>query len=281
VLRSSLGIWSVSISLGLSLGAKAQQPPGVTTGILQHPTDHAKRIEFLWTKPTGAGPWPLLVFVHGHQDGARPGAAVYATQGTLQNMAQRGIVAVAVSQPGYGRSDGPPDFAGPFTQKAITAVIEYMRDAPYVMRDRVGLYGYSRGAIAAAVVATQLSGLRMLILGAGMYDLEDGHRRLNRSVPELDGLAKNIEREAGTSRESFRDRSVLPVARRIKAATLLLHGAKDDRCPVDQAKELASQLERVGTQVTLTVFPEAGHGIPSADREGPINAFIDRWLLER
>jgi dipeptidyl aminopeptidase/acylaminoacyl peptidase len=114
-----------------------------------------------------------------------------------------------------------------------------------------------------------------------MYDMQDGYRRLDRSVPELDGLIRNIEREAGASPQAFRERSVLPLAQQIKAATLLLHGAKDDRFPVDGAKELATQLKRAGKQVVLKIFPEAGHVIPPADLETPINEFIDRWLLRR
>src|SRR3954453_13462384 len=113
--RNQYLLWSLLIGLGLPLAA--QKHSEITSAFLQHPADSAKRVEFLCMKPNGVGPWPLLVFVHGHQQGDRPGAAVYATQGTLQRMAERGIVAIAVSQPGYGQSDGPPDYAGPSTQK--------------------------------------------------------------------------------------------------------------------------------------------------------------------
>ena len=189
------------IALGMPL--TAQQFSGVTTAFIPHPTDSAKRVEFLCAKPNGTGPWPMLVFVHGHQVGSRVGGSVYVTQGTLQRIAERGIVAVAVSQPGYGQSDGPPDYAGPTTQAAIAAVIERMRQESYVMRDRVGLFGYSRGAIAAAMVATRITDLKIVILGAGIHDLQDRINRLDRSVPQLAGIAENIEREAGNSAQAF------------------------------------------------------------------------------
>jgi dipeptidyl aminopeptidase/acylaminoacyl peptidase len=248
---------------------------------LRHPDDPAKRIEYYLAKPEGNGPWPALIHVHGHQPGERPGAAVYVSNGRLRQMSTQGVVGVAVSQPGYGKSDGPPDFCGPRTQAAIRAVIAHLRRQRWVRADRVGLYGYSRGAIAAGMVAAQVPELAVVILGAGAYDLEDAHRRLNRSHPELDGLARNLEAEAGTSREAFRDRSALSVAGDFKAATLILHGERDDRCPVDQARKLASALERNGTPVRLAIFPEAGHGLPPRDREEEIGPFLKRWLTQR
>lgn len=45
----------------------------------------------------------------------RDGGESYVKVGRLGMMAARGYVAAAVSQPGYGNSDGPPDFCGPFT----------------------------------------------------------------------------------------------------------------------------------------------------------------------
>lgn len=266
----------LAIVLAARLGA--QTNVAAKPEFLPHPAESTKRIEYFLAQPHGAGPWPMLVFVHGHQDGDRPGGAVYATTGMLQRTAAKGILAAAVSQPGYGQSDGPPDFAGPRTQDAIIAVVEHLRGRRDVRSDRVGLYGYSRGAIAAAMVGVKLPSLRVLILGAGMYDVRDGYRRLDRSRPELDGLAKNMEREIGTA---YAERSALPLAGRIQAATLLLHGEKDDRCPLQGAKQLAEALERSGTPVTLEVFPNAGHGIPPAQREKPIDAFIERWLLTR
>ena len=134
-----------------------------------------------------------MVFVHGHQGGDRPGGAVYGAQGTRQPTTSRDIAAVAVSQPGYGQSDGPPDFAGVWAHKAIAAVTEHVRRWHCVLRDRVALYGYSPRAIVGAMIAMQIRHAGALILGAGMYDLADAFRRLDRSVTELDGLAKNFK----------------------------------------------------------------------------------------
>jgi dipeptidyl aminopeptidase/acylaminoacyl peptidase len=274
--------WHLGTALFATIASPAAaQQSQVTRSFLPHPHDSTKRIEYFIAKPADSGPWPVLLFVHGHQEGDRPGAAFYKSQGTLQQMAERGIVGVAVSQPGYGQSDGPPDFAGPRTQAAIVTVIDHLRRQPFVIADRVGLYGYSRGAIAVSMVATQVRDLAVLILGAGIYDMADAYKRLDRSVPQLDGLARNVEREAGTSREAFLQRSALPNAPRITAATLLLHGARDDRSPIGGAQQLAEALRGGGVPVTLEIFPDAAHSIPAESRVAPINSFIERWLISR
>src|SRR5215471_6014370 len=41
--------------------------------LIQHPDDSSKRVEFFLKKPAGAGPWPAVIFLHGHQEGGRPG----------------------------------------------------------------------------------------------------------------------------------------------------------------------------------------------------------------
>src|SRR5882672_8945877 len=88
--------------------------------LLPRTDDASKHIEIFWTQPTGIGPWPLVVFLHGHQDGSStPGGKAFLDYGVLEDAATRGYIGVGVSQPGYGRSEGPADFMGTFTQRAV------------------------------------------------------------------------------------------------------------------------------------------------------------------
>src|SRR5262249_51834213 len=182
-----------------------------------HPEGASKRIEVYWAKPPGEGRWPVLIYIHGHQEGERPGAAVYVTTPLLKRDARRGLLAVALSQPGYGKSDGPPDFCGPRSQRAVTAVIDHFRRQPFVDARRIGLYGYSRGAVVASMVATTVQDLAALVLGGGIYDLEEALPRL------APGIQQNIKSEAGVSQEAFRARSAMRFASEIRTPTLILH----------------------------------------------------------
>src|SRR6185436_19879508 len=103
----------------------------------------------------------------------------------------------AVSQPGYGNSEGRPDFCGPFTQQAALTALAFLRGQPFVARERVALFGYSRGAIVAGMVAAQDRELAAVILGAGAYDFFSWY------PAPLPGISANIRNEAGVSDEAF------------------------------------------------------------------------------
>lgn len=258
-----------------SAGLLALQQAPVRTELVAHPADPGKRIEIAWARPAGEGPWPVLLLVHGHQIGERPGAKMYVDNGTLEQYASRGMLAAAVSQPGYGRSDGPPDFCGPRSQQAVIAAIAHLRSLPFVDARRVAVFGYSRGAIVAAMVSSQVPDLSAVILGAGIYDLKETFGRL---APDIQA---NIGREAGLADEAFRARSAIHHVELIKAPTLILHGELDDRASSASARRFGSALEATGTTVRVVVFPGVGHGIPRVRQDAEVNPFLEKHLLGR
>lgn len=264
----------------LSAGCAAVEPSGITDRygwtIQREFLDHqGRKIELFWAKPAAAGRAPAILLIHGHQDGPRNGAEVYVASGRLGDLARRGYVAAALSQPGYGNSSGPPDFCGPFTQDAALLALEHLRAKPFVAGNRIALYGYSRGAIVSAMVATRDAKLAAVVLGAGAYDF------FNWYPTPLRGIDANIRAEAGTSPAAFRARSALHHADRIKAPVLLLHGEADERIPVEQARAFAAALQARGATVTLRTFPDTRHGIPPAAQWREVEPFLERALLAR
>lgn len=229
-----------------------------------------RKIELFWARPAGERRAPVVLFIHGHQEGPRNGGEIFVTSGRLGIMARQGYVAASLSQPGYGNSDGPPDFCGPVTQDAVLAAIEHLRAKAFVDPGKVVLYGYSRGAIVAAMVATRDAKLAAVVLGAGAYDFFSWY------PTPLRGIDANIEREAGTSAAAFRARSALQHAERIRVPVLLLHGERDERVPVRQAQAFAAQLAARGAAVTLRIFPNTTHGIPVGDQFREVYPFLDR-----
>ncbi len=53
---------------------------------------------------------------------------------------QKGWLTVALSQPGYGKSDGPSDFCGPRTQNAARAVIDHVRKMEFIKKKSIVVY---------------------------------------------------------------------------------------------------------------------------------------------
>lgn len=258
-----------------------EAPLALKQELLPHPDAAGKRIELFWAVPEGQGPWPVIVAIHGHQEGKRPGATIFP-QHWYRRMLNAGLIAVAVSQPGYGNSNGPPDYCGPFTQHAVQAVIQYLRKLPYVDRERIGLHGISRGAIVASKVASLEPDLKALILQVGIYDLADSYRRLSSSRSGKSGaydkIVKNIAQEAGTTELEFSKRSVLQAPSNIRASTLILTSENDFPGSREQAYRLKTRLESIGTPVQLVDFQGEGHFIPFEKRDPVIDAFLKTAL---
>ena len=244
---------------------------------LSHKRAKNKRIELFWTKPYGKGPFPAIIYIHGHQR-ERVGGRTYVGVGRLRRMAERGYIAAAVSQPGYGNSDGPPDFCGPFTQDAVLQAVAFLRGKPFVKADKVGLYGISRGAIVASMVATQDPKLAAVVLVAGTYDLEEAY-----PMSDIRGLLRNIDLETdGTppTREAFRARSAIHHAEKIKSPLLILHGGDDYRLgPPDQAEVLGQKVRANGVPVQVKMFEGVGHRIPFSEQYREIYPFLKKYLL--
>ncbi len=230
------------------------------------------KVEIFVSLPAGEGPFPAILYVHGHQEN-RIGGRDMVDSGALERMAQRGYVAASVSQPGYGGSDGPPDYSGPATQQAIRAALAHLRDLPKVDRERMALYGVSRGAIASAIVAAEEPELKALILLGGVYDYPSALAKIPPSIKQ------NIEKEAGTSSEALAARSSLGKSRSIRAATLILHGRHDENSPPDQAEALAAAMRVNGQDVSLEMI-DSGHVIPFRERARAVDPFLARVLAK-
>ena len=258
--------WAAAFASALGLAAAAEP---LHHELIQHPSDPAKKIELYWIAPAEETPSPAILYVHGYQSPAnRPGARAYVDNSTLARAAEIGMVAAAVSQPGFGESDGPADFCGPFSQGAVEAAIATLRKNPRVIPERVVLCGYSRGAITASVVATRDSDLAGLVLGGGSYDMERALAGME-DTPNNVNLKRNYQQEAGTSRQAHLERSALLASESIRVPTLILHGELDPTSPVDQARELAARIRETGTPVELIVFPGVPHSIsPRATKRG-------------
>ena len=241
-----------------------------------HPDDPSRQVEYFLEKPKGNGPWATIVLLHGHQNPPRAGGNDFVQWGVLDQLAARGYLAVAVSQPGYGNSSGPADFCGPFTQHAVAAVIAKLRSEGYVNDDRILIEGISRGALVAGMVAAHDPKIRGIILISGVYDLQEyaRHAKSEMAISVVDSM----NQETGGSADALRTRSLLNYAQEVKASTLMLNGAKDDRTDPEQARRLAEAINAHGGRARVIIYPEYGHQIPGDVRAKDVDPFIEQVL---
>jgi dipeptidyl aminopeptidase/acylaminoacyl peptidase len=256
-------------------GCEAPASPGAV--LVQHPNNATAKVEYFSQRPRGDGPWPTVIFLHGHQPQLKSaGGRAFVDWGVLSRFADEGYLAVAISLPGYGNSTGPRDFAGPYTQNAVLAVIQQLENEKQALPDKIAIQGTSLGAVTAALIGAQEQDLAGLVLISGLYDLSAFFKQRGSSA------AKSIRAAAiaqtGGDADALKSRSALYVADKIKAKTLILNGALDERTDPSQAVSLAQKINAAGGNATAQIFPNAGHQIPLADREEWIHPFIDGVL---
>lgn len=244
---------------------------------IPHPDDASRQVEYFVEAPPGKGPWATVVLLHGHQVWLRPGGRDFLDRGVLKELANRGYLAVAVSQPGYGNSAGPADFSGPFTRHAVAGVIAKLRKDGQASPKKLLIEGISRGALTAGLVAADDPAVSGLVLISGVYDLpayvaDPDASRGKRSV------IRSLLAESGGTTEDLKSRSVLHVAGRIRASVLILNGAMDDRTDPGQARSLAEKINRGGGHARAIIYPEFGHRIPIEVRGKDVDPFIDDVL---
>lgn len=215
-----------------------------------------KNVEAISFEPSGTGPFPALLLIPGHATTARdwiPNGLTYAGNG---------YAGLAVSQPGYGKSEGPADYVGPKTIKVLIEGYRRLQREPFADPKRMGIVGYSRGGMAASLLAVQLDDVKAVVTGGGVYDFKREYDETG-----LDGIRENMKAETGMTEDAIRQRSSVLRMENLKCPVLILHGEKDVNVPVSQARLLRDRLTALKKDFEIQLFPDRDHGI------GPQNLY--------
>jgi len=235
----------------------------------------SKKIELVWSKPDGTGPWPTLLFVHPHQEWPNKiGAEIFLKNKTIEYWVSKGFVTAAVSQPGYGKSDGPADFCGPESQAAVIESIRFLQKQPSVKRSAVFLYGGSRGATVAGIVAAKEPHMAGVILKSGLYDFVDAYQM----YPWYSAIKLSMIWEIGWNQvEALRERSLLSYADHFKVPALIIHGSSDDRASIDYASSFVQKVNAAGGNAEFLSL-ESEHIIPMEKVKAHMDDFLKKHL---
>ena len=236
--------------------------------------DDDTNVEFFYSVPQGKGPFPVIFLLHSYQPSIPGlGAQDLCILKYLEQFVEEGIVAVAISEPGFGNTGGERDCGGPFSQEIVNFVIDYFKAKPFVDKTKMGLYGISQGAILASMVSAQNDDIILQILDGGIYDLEESVM----SLPNyLEGFRDYVKDQAEDNLERYYfERSAIYHTDRIKAHTLILHGKLDDRKALPSAEKLDSLL----LNSTLVVYPHAAHDIVVDERWNDTLSFVKKHFL--
>ncbi len=246
----------------MSVRDLSRLPEASTSGFLFASADG--KAEAYLTRPSGTGPFPLMLMLHGHSwvgVGARrllPAAQYFADELCYATL--------AVSLPGYGRTEiaGAPTAAA--TRAVVLDAIALAKQLPWVDAKSVYIYGFSRGAVVATALINQIEAVKGVLLLAGAYDLP----RLYRDTDSM-WIRKllNPNGDAAPKLQNF-----LPETERWSAPTLILHGTEDGMIPVSQANLLRDQLQSFGKPHRLVLLPDRGHWLRLDEIKQPAMRFL-------
>lgn len=252
ILRRVARTSSALLLCALALTAACARPISFESATPEKPD----RVEGRLFRPTGAGPFPALVLLHGCQ-GVSPQVNAWARW-----LADRGYVAFVVDsfgprhEPADCKDDDKP--AGPATARFDDAIgaLRYLQRQPFVVPERVASFGWSQGGVFA-----------MSVINGPTLE----RARARGVVLPTVGYAAAVAMYPGGCRDYAKELVVKPL--------LLLIGGADDWTPPRYCREMAANVKGRGADVTLVEYAGAYHyfdvvGLPKqvlADIEQPFN----------
>jgi pimeloyl-ACP methyl ester carboxylesterase len=207
-----------------------------------------------------------ILEIYGDSDSAKP-TLVLIHGGYWRNLFDREHMrplAVALAQAGYivvlpefRRVAGEPDV----TLRDLSFALSTLEDR------EITLIGYSSGGHLALILADKFPAIKKVIGLAPVTDMvESQARELGRSA-----VREWLGRDADQRPEL--DPMLLPP---IKAKTIFIQGALDERVPIELTQGYIEAMKRHGREIPLVILPETSHfqmmDIPSATYEAIIES---------
>ena len=214
------------------------------------------------TRPKSASKnLPLVVIPHGGPHGVRD---YWGYDWETQILANSGYAVLQINYRGSGgyglafKEAGHGQW-GTLMQDDLTDATLAMIENGVADKSRICIYGSSYGGYAALMGAVREPDLYKCAIGSmGVYDLpmmfKEGDVRTRKS-----GLSY-LRDVLGNDIEDQKRRSPVYNVDKIKANILLIHGAKDERAPIEHAESLKDAFDDINKKYEWLELDDEGHG---------------------
>jgi dipeptidyl aminopeptidase/acylaminoacyl peptidase len=228
-------------------------------------------------RPEGDAPAAFVLAVHGGPEAQeRPNfRPVY------QYLLSRGIGVLATNirgSTGYGKAYQKlihRDWGGGDLEDWRYAA-EWLKAQPFVDAERLGVYGGSYGGFATLSCVTRLPEY-----WAAAVDIVGPSNlvTLARSVPpQWERFMAQWVGDPNTEEEFLLERSPISYVDHVKAALLVIQGAKDPRVKQAESDQMVDRLRELGREVEYEVFEDEGHGFTRYANEVRAYRLACDWL---
>lgn len=265
----------------LTFESTLENTGGFTRSLISYPSDGLKIYGFM-NIPTGPGPFPVVIFLHGYVNAVSYETLDYSVHYT-DDLARRGFIVIHPNLRGYPPSDNGPDLFD--TGKAIDVlnlVSIIQRDAgktDLLMQanpNKIALWGHSTGGgVAIRVITINMPSaigpgpaVKVAILYAPMSGDEEKNAYQNYYV----FAQPRFEFEASQPADAVLPISPSTYYNRIEAAVQIHHGVADKLIPVDWSRETCAAMQAAGVTIECFEYRTQTH-----------NFCCDsyKWMLDR
>ena len=244
---------------GLRIERKLAENAAFTRSLISFDSDGLKQFGFI-NVPKGAGPFPVVLVLHGHVTPSRYKTPLGYTTHYADALARAGFLVVHPDYRAHGRSEGSETEGNLFrTGYAIDVLnlIEHVKRLPNADATRIALFGHSMGGGIALRVLTISKDIKAAVLYGSMNADEV------KNTDQIRDVFRRVKRipEDAVPRERYADISPATYLADITAAISIQHGEIDDQVPLQWSRDLCAALTRLGKPVEFNSYPRQNHSL--------------------
>lgn len=231
-------------------------------------------------EPHGAArPGPIVLSFHGGPEGQeRP----FFTA-TYQALLAQGIAVLAPNvrgSGGFGKTfvnldNGPLRVNG---VRDIQSCAAYVIDQGIADPQRIGIMGGSYGGYMTMAGLTEFPDL--FAAGANLFGVVNFKTFFEQTEPWMAAISKVEYGDPDRDGQMLMDLSPIHKVDRVKAPTIVLHGANDTNVPVIEAEQVVNSLRERGVPVEYILFPDEGHGFRKEPNRIRSTVAIVNWFTK-
>ena len=228
----------------------------------------------------GDAPYPTVLSFHGGPEGQEQPRFRYDYQALLA----RGIAVFAPNvrgSSGFGKrfvnlDNGALRF---HAIQDIATTAQFLIDSGYADPGRLGIMGGSYGGY------MTMAGLahypELFAAGVNLYGVVNFKTFFEHTEPWMASISKIEYGDPETEGDLLEALSPIHKLDRVRAPTLVLHGANDTNVPVHEAEQVVAALRSRDVPVEYILFPDEGHGFRNENNRVVAAGAIVNWFVQR